>query len=803
MLIHFLLLTVHSSTPWAVNDENLLLYILKWPLVLLLWLTVPDCKKHPKLRYITFLCCIIYIGVTSYIVTFLITVFGDTLNIPDSVMGLTFLAAGTSVPEAVSSVIVTNQGHGAMGISNSIGSNTFDVLLCLGIPWLVKALAFPAVPNQLWVVINSTGITYSAISLLSTLFGLYITLACNKFRLDKKTGVTCAVMYVMFMIFASLVEMNLKRNKSNKMARLVNKSLSSVLFLPLSHNKSILRILLSLIVVSSNFFSNVDCDKINDTETHLNRNRERILHSYHNIVIRNTAPNTSVNSILPYLGLYRTIYHVEGDELIPVNDCSPPSAIEDFPGTIFPVLAIVCGHYFIPSVECICEDLHLSTDVAAATFMATATTMPEFFTNTISTFVTDSDLGIGAIIGSMLFNTLGVAGCAALAAPKPIVVDWWPVTRDVLIFSFNICLLITFAWDGVIWWYEAMTFVILYVVYFTIMFQNKRISKYVKPFLEKYLCCFNTKVYDIDHCKEVTVVSNPNVVDSNNVIKTRDNKEFVNNVAISDNNNSIKNNNTLTVQTNGYINNAYIAASNEKIQEPPTADPADVGDEPFHGHHPIVAPHIVDDEIDEDMSLWKFPTNPSKLMIFWWFYTWPIRCFCTCVIPNPKTYRKLYPLTFIMCMVVLALNSYMVVWMVTVIGFTYAIPEAVMGLTLLAAGGCLPEAFSAIIMAKKGEGAVGISNPLGSNSLGILFSLGFPWFLRSFVDLLQGESATVTIYNNGMEFTIMILLLAAVSLYTIIALSKFRLKKLVGATLIMVYTIFVTLGILMNMGLLA
>lgn len=35
---------------------------------------------------------------------------GDTINIPDSVMGLTFLAAGTSVPEAVSSIIVTNQG---------------------------------------------------------------------------------------------------------------------------------------------------------------------------------------------------------------------------------------------------------------------------------------------------------------------------------------------------------------------------------------------------------------------------------------------------------------------------------------------------------------------------------------------------------------------------------------------------------------------------------------------------------------------------------------------------------------------
>lgn len=35
---------------------------------------------------------------------------GHTLKIPDSVMGITFLAAGTSVPEAVSSVIVAKQG---------------------------------------------------------------------------------------------------------------------------------------------------------------------------------------------------------------------------------------------------------------------------------------------------------------------------------------------------------------------------------------------------------------------------------------------------------------------------------------------------------------------------------------------------------------------------------------------------------------------------------------------------------------------------------------------------------------------
>lgn len=84
----------------------------------------------------------------------------------------------------------------------------------------------------------------------------------------------------------------------------------------------------------------------------------------------------------------------------------------------FILLAIICNDYFLPTVECICADLNLSKDVAAATFMATATSMPEFFTNTISTLLTNSDMGLGTIIGSLMFNTLGVASLAALAINK-------------------------------------------------------------------------------------------------------------------------------------------------------------------------------------------------------------------------------------------------------------------------------------------------------------------------------------------------------------------------------------------------
>ncbi|XP_067005325.1 sodium/potassium/calcium exchanger 4 isoform X3 [Anabrus simplex] len=134
---------------------------------------------------------------------------GDTLRIPDSVMGLTFLAAGTSVPEAVSSVIVTNQGYGSMGISNSIGSNTFDILLCLGLPWLLKATFLPLVPGQHWVTINSGGMVYSAMSLLSTLVLLYATFALTGFRMNRTVGIVTLLIYIAFLSFASLVELNL------------------------------------------------------------------------------------------------------------------------------------------------------------------------------------------------------------------------------------------------------------------------------------------------------------------------------------------------------------------------------------------------------------------------------------------------------------------------------------------------------------------------------------------------------------------------------------------------------------------
>lgn len=92
-----------------------------------------------------------------------------------------------------------------MAISNSVGSNIFDILFCLGLPWLIKALAFSETG---YVQINSGGLVYSSISLLATVVALYLVIVIFKFKLNFKVGITCLLLYSGFLTFASLVEMN-------------------------------------------------------------------------------------------------------------------------------------------------------------------------------------------------------------------------------------------------------------------------------------------------------------------------------------------------------------------------------------------------------------------------------------------------------------------------------------------------------------------------------------------------------------------------------------------------------------------
>jgi solute carrier family 24 (sodium/potassium/calcium exchanger), member 4 len=112
------------------------------------------------------------------------------------------MAAGTSMPELVSSIIVTRQGKGGMAISNSVGSNVFDILVCLGLPWLIQALMNP----QKNVIVYSKGIFYAAAILFISIFLIIISFIINKWRLTKKFGFLMLTYWIGVTIMACLVE---------------------------------------------------------------------------------------------------------------------------------------------------------------------------------------------------------------------------------------------------------------------------------------------------------------------------------------------------------------------------------------------------------------------------------------------------------------------------------------------------------------------------------------------------------------------------------------------------------------------
>ncbi|XP_030045391.1 sodium/potassium/calcium exchanger 5 isoform X2 [Microcaecilia unicolor] len=133
---------------------------------------------------------------------------GETLAIPETVMGLTLLAAGTSIPDTVTSVLVAREGKGDMAMSNIVGSNVFD-MLCLGLPWFIKT-AF--IDRSSPVQVNSNGLTYTSVSLLISIVFVFLAVHLNGWKLDKKLGAVCLIMYFIFASLSVLYELGIIGN---------------------------------------------------------------------------------------------------------------------------------------------------------------------------------------------------------------------------------------------------------------------------------------------------------------------------------------------------------------------------------------------------------------------------------------------------------------------------------------------------------------------------------------------------------------------------------------------------------------
>ena len=72
------------------------------------------------------------------------TAIAEELGVPDTVIGLTFVALGTSLPELVTAITSLVKGHGALSLGNIIGANLFNLVFVSGLATVIGPFDVPA-----------------------------------------------------------------------------------------------------------------------------------------------------------------------------------------------------------------------------------------------------------------------------------------------------------------------------------------------------------------------------------------------------------------------------------------------------------------------------------------------------------------------------------------------------------------------------------------------------------------------------------------------------------------------------------
>ncbi len=141
---------------------------------------------------------IIMIAILSYFLVEYAVVFSEALHISPVIVALTLLAAGTSVPDLFASVIVAREGRGDMAVANAVGSNVFDILIGLGLPWLL-VLIFQGGTIE----VGTDGLLTSTFLLVGTVVLLFVFLTTKR-KLSRWEGMILILVYAAYVLWVWL-----------------------------------------------------------------------------------------------------------------------------------------------------------------------------------------------------------------------------------------------------------------------------------------------------------------------------------------------------------------------------------------------------------------------------------------------------------------------------------------------------------------------------------------------------------------------------------------------------------------------
>lgn len=510
--------------------------------------------------------------------------------------------------------------------------------------------------------------------------------------------------------------------------------------------------------------------------------------------------------------LGRRLMAIAGDNETEEKNCTKP-AIHEFPKDVFTnkqrtqgavllhifaalymflALAIVCDDYFVTSLEKICEKLHLSEDVAGATFMAAGSSAPELFASIIGVFITHGDVGVGTIVGSAVFNILCIIGVCGIFAGQVVYLTKYSVFRDSIYYILSVVALIAFIYDDQILWWESLVLILMYVGYIIIMKFNTSIQNYFVGTEDKGVGNGNT-VSEMEDVKPSKTYTRGSVVMVDEMLNSSPPHYRFPEAGLR-----VMITNHFGPKTRLRMASRLIINEQQRLVK--TANGVDTvlvddkkADTMENGN--VAEDKLAEEPESEMSSPFSLPGGILDKVKF--FICWPILVLLYFTVPNcaKPRWEFCFMLSFFLSTLWIAVFSYIMVWMVTIVGYTLGIPDVIMGITFLAAGTSVPDCIASLIVARQGLGDMAVSNTIGSNVFDILVGLGVPWGIQT---MAVNYGSVVQINSRGLVYSV-VLLLGSVALTVLgIHVNRWRLDFKLGVYVLVLYVIFLCFSVMIE-----
>lgn len=174
-----------------------------YPLEVMLAACCPDCEmgsEYEDWYLFTFGMAFLWVAVFSFCISSVIERWVELSGLPMSFFGLLVVSVAAQTPDTLESLAVAKKGYGAMAIANCLGTQTINIGIGLGVPWLITTSSGTKIVLEEDLLVPCWIMVFQLLTVMFLLFSDVIFKGETKVRLTKTRSYMLCIIYCISII---------------------------------------------------------------------------------------------------------------------------------------------------------------------------------------------------------------------------------------------------------------------------------------------------------------------------------------------------------------------------------------------------------------------------------------------------------------------------------------------------------------------------------------------------------------------------------------------------------------------------